>query len=137
MKVGDYVRTKYGIFKIRNITKDLGYCKRGKRVIELDRNVPEEHYHFRFYKDEAIFKNAKSSPNIIDLIEVGDYVNGEKVIALRKDIEERNIHFNSKDNLIFTDYDLANNWYYGIDTDKIKSIVTKKQFSHMEYKIND
>ena len=44
---------------------------------------------------------------------------------------------NSKDNLIFTDYDIANNWYFGIDTDKIKSIVTHEQFSQMEYKVGE
>lgn len=75
----------------------------------------------------------KASNSIIDLIEVGDYVNGERVIALRKDIPEIDIHMNSKDNFIFVEYDLANNWYYGIDTDKIKTVVTKEQFENMKY----
>ena len=79
----------------------------------------------------------KASYDIIDLIEVGDYVNGEKVIALKKDIPERNIHMNSKNDLIFVDYDLANNWYYGIDTDKIKTVLTKEQYENNVYRIGD
>jgi hypothetical protein len=124
MKIGDYVRTNDGIDKITRIekSKDIAFC------------------HDTIYCEHSTiphWRNYKSSPNIIDLIEVGDYVNGEKVIALRKDISERNIHFKCKDNLIFTDidYEIANNWYFGIDTDKIKSIVTKEQFESMEYKV--
>lgn len=76
-----------------------------------------------------------ASENIVDVIKPGDYVNGERVIALRKDIPERDIHMNGKDNFIFVDYDLANNWYYGIDTDKIKTVVTKEQFENMAYEV--
>ena len=71
-----YVRTKYGIFKIRKITKDLAYCRREKRVIELDRNIPEYNYRFSFYKDESIFKGAKFKDNIIDLIKPKDIILG-------------------------------------------------------------
>ena len=64
-------------------------------------------------------KFIKSSPNIIDLIEVGDYVNGEKVTDK-------------------FDYLLAfgNNDYYK-NENEIKNIVTKEQFEEMEYKIGD
>jgi len=48
LEVGMYVRTKYGIFKIRKITKDLAYWKHEKRVLELDRNIPECNYRFSF-----------------------------------------------------------------------------------------
>ena len=63
-----YVRTKYGIFKIRKITKDLAYCKREKRIIELDRYIPEYYYRFSFYKDASIFKGAKLKYHQILLI---------------------------------------------------------------------
>ena len=126
MKVGDYVRTKYGIFKIRNITKDLGYNKREKRVLELDRNIPEEHYNFQFYKDQTIFKNAKFSPNIIDLIEVGDYVNENRVVNIA--------YLQDKVAEIYLDTnDLFEQAIYR--EEDIKSIVTKEQFESMEYKL--
>ena len=56
------------------------------------------------------------SPNIIDLIEVGDYVNGYKVEDL--------------DNLGYIDFGGDE-----IKYDDIKSIVTKEQFERCEYKI--
>lgn len=116
LKPNMYVRTKYGIFKIRKITKDLAYRKHEKRVIELDRNIPECHYRFLFYKDESIFKGAKFKDNIIDLIEAGDYVNGEKVY-------EKNGHL------------FIGNWWP--ENINIKSIVTREQFEQMQYKVGD
>lgn len=64
----------------------------------------------------------KASHNIIDLIEVGDYVNGDKVIYTNDgyfEVGEEN------DNIGFT-------------SDKfVKTIVTKEQFSAMEYRLGD
>ena len=62
----------------------------------------------------------KSSPLIIDLIEVGDYVNGEYVT-----------YINKKDNYVDVGYDDAM-----LRAKDIKSIVTKEMFEQMEYKIN-
>lgn len=70
---------------------------------------------------------SKASHNIIDLIEVGDYVNGYKVYSGGKK------HFD----YILTWDDLEN--YYikiPLHTVTIKSIVTKEQFESMQYKIN-
>lgn len=60
-----------------------------------------------------------ASYNIIDLIEVGDYVNGRK------------IDFISEDTL-YSDYNNAD--YYYFEKEDIKSIVTREQFESMEYK---
>lgn len=125
LEVGMYVRTKYGIsqYKYYDTTNGKLLCipvKDGSKGV--------------FANIEDILK---ASDNIIDLIEVGDYVNGERVIALKKDISERNIHMNSKGNSIFVDYDLANDWYYGIDDEDIKSIVTKEQMEQMAYKVGE
>ena len=61
---------------------------------------------------------VKHSKDIIDLIEVGDYVNGEKVIDTWNGnrIETHRSNFND---------------------DNIKSIVTKEQFAQAEYKIKE
>ncbi len=113
MKVGDYVRTKWGyICKIININdfreSSMKYGVEASYLKDI-----------MFVGDEDIIK---SSPNIIDLIEVGDYVNGCRV-------EENNglgyfiILQNRKSKWLS---------FKGL---VIKSIVTKKQFSSVEYKI--
>ena len=113
IKVGDYVRTKYGIAKYisdkatrvtiyKVIDKDIVYDNvDGWEDVLLDNEI------------------IKSSPNIIDLIEIGDYVNGGIVINKKNDtiqIIQLIIPFDLKEK-------------------DIKSIVTKEQFESMEYKI--
>lgn len=132
LKEGMYIRTKYndfcGTVAIRKIDE-----------IDDDGSFWIDDYIIDTYGDEQNKLHEEdieiASENIVDVIKVGDYVNGERVISLRKDIPERYIHMNSKDNFIFVDYDLANNWYYGIDTDKIKTVVTKEQFESMAYEV--
>ena len=104
MKVGDYVRTKKGW-----ICKLDYYDEEFKRYITHDEND-----WYPVYKSEI-----KRYGELIDLIEVGDYVNGEKVCAIGE---------NSGDIYIreLKEFILAN---------EIKSIVTKEQFERMEYKI--
>ena len=69
--------------------------------------------------EEDVFK---TSHNIIDLIEVGDYVNGCKVHRIANCIT------------IILDNEEHISWVRPCD---IKSIVTKEQFSQMEQKIGD
>ena len=65
----------------------------------------------------------KPSFNIIDLIEVGDYVNGEKVTSAEP------IDKNDTDRYLgFGDYD-----YYIHDSEDIENVVTKEQFNSMKY----
>lgn len=111
MQVGDYVRTKYGISKIENISPN-DYDKEHDYV-ELDKSVFDGlDIQIFFTTDEII----KTSPNIIDLIQVGDYVNGRKVEWVGDDF----VAFGKLD--------------YAYKKD-IKSIVTREQFLQMEYKI--
>ena len=116
MKVGDYVRTKTGIHKIFKINENATvwkyYCDK-KPTGEWDSS-----YEYIKIKDDDIIK---SSPNIIDLIEVGDYVNGCMVINKKDDtiqIIQLIIPFDLKEK-------------------DIKSIVTKEQFESMEYRIGE
>ena len=125
MKVGDYVRTKQGIEKIKvveeNFTGDencIFYATDNKEW----NGAYNGKYNGFTNRNRTIIK---SSPNIIDLIEVGDYVNGKKVIDKWEEPD----------------------WYgYFIKLEgeetvptirKIKSIVTKEQFSQMEYRIEE
>ena len=71
-----------------------------------------------------------ASYNIIDLIEVGDYVNGQLVkhIAYFEGVEEpiKKLIFADEYHLIPTEV---------CEQNEIKSIVTKEQFESIEYKV--
>lgn len=114
MTEGDYVRTKHGIEKITDIKEWVNF--RGyEKIITTDKNQYET-----LYEQSEIIK---SSPNIIDLIEVGDYVNGSYVEGF---IEKNK--FQNK--LIITEAGM-------IDNNDIKSIVTKEMFSSVEYRVEN
>lgn len=108
MKIGDYVRTKDGY--ICKYTQDNNVL--GIETVGNDR-------YFLIQKSEIV----KSSPNIIDLIEVGDYVNGYRITDLDISIGGKTIR-------LFTDEP-------DIDAENIKSIVTKEQFESMKYKVGE
>ena len=73
-------------------------------------------------------KVTKLSHNIIDLIEVGDYVNGYSVIE--KPYSYLGIKF------ISLDTDTSCGWGKGeMPAENIKSIVTKEQFESMKYEV--
>ena len=108
MRIGDYVRTDKGLigkvikkeeYDTHFILEYKGqYCKRVLTTSGTDSEI------------------IKSSPNIIDILEVGDYVNGYEVT--------------SKDQFLgFGNHD----WY--MTNDEIKSIVTKEQFKNIEYEV--
>lgn len=111
MRVGDYVRTPNGVIaRIIDVQDEEGqYFINGNAVSLSSKNYIAD-------KGITIGENFKHSPNIIDILEVGDYVNGYEVT--------------SKDQFLgFGNHD----WY--MTNDEIKSIVTKEQFSAMEYKV--
>ena len=118
LEVGMYVRTDEGIRKIIE-DYDEGY--------ELDKSLhylyPEGH---DLYKDDLEELDIKASHNIIDLIEVGDYVNGEKITrVIPQDIcgdevlDYQHIFVNDKE----------------IFKHEINSIVTKEQMERMKYEV--
>lgn len=82
-------------------------------------------------EDEIIdLYNLKASHNLIDLIEVGDYVNGSLVIEIR-DYAPDNIK------RILTERSAMYSVTIREDEllDNLKSIVTKEQFESMSYKV--
>lgn len=116
MSEGDYVRTKYGITQFKEYE-----TTNGEKLLCMP------------VKDgsQGIFANiedvVKSRPNIIDLIEVGDYVNGKYVDKYQGKLGVFCELPNGKWEFI----ELTNEHYL------ISSIVTKEQFSCMEYKIGE
>ena len=115
MKVGDYVRTKDGAFgKIIDKYKIDDYYK---IKVDIRNGWIEKH-------KENLFKKyiTKSSPNIIDLIEVGDFINKQCIVG----IKDNTFYTSGGYFLSFEDFD-----------DIVETIVTKEQFSSMEYKVGD
>lgn len=114
MNVGDYVRyvdVFNNTIKIRKINK----------VIPPDKLIKKDVYFFN-NKECSLKENIiKSSPNIIDLIEARDYVNGYKITTIGSNgiyAEDENGYLIK----MFTKED-------------IKSIVTKEQFESCMYKV--
>jgi hypothetical protein len=124
MKVGDYVRYRCAYDNTIKI-------KKINAIVPPDNLIKENYYKFDDYEGTIEKCIIKSSPNIIDLIEVGDYVNGNRVIEI--DNKSKDI-FNKYLLVEETDYDNCNISYSNND---IKSIVTKEQFESMEYKVKE
>jgi hypothetical protein len=125
LKPNMYIRTKGGkIAKYRGYEIDEDGCKL--------HNFDNEVYWFYEYWDDCVceedFKElleecvVKASNNIIDLIEVGDYVNGCKVKCISGYIE--------LDCFGYSEYFIELD-----EVEKIKTIVTKEMYESMEYKI--
>lgn len=117
LEVGMYVRTIDGIVKIEKIEDGVMWDTQG-------------HVHFGDF--------IKASHNIIDLIEVGDYVNGHKIIEFQNEYtiydDEVDDFVDKKGGYIVLGNEEGN---YGIPVESIKSIVTKEQFEQMQYKVGE
>ena len=137
IKVGEWVRFLNGkIAKVYKVEKVDLYtaiegCKFGtkKDGFELWIYFSDDGFPLRLEQNEKL--RFKHSPNIIDLIEVGDYVNGREVkhIAMFEG-------FPDYPKLIFTD---ERHLIPGetAENKDIKSIVTKEQFSNIEYRLEN
>jgi hypothetical protein len=127
LRVNDYVRTKKRGFqpsqiaRIKSMKKDSGY--HNQYCIELDHNLIPD-FEFHIYEEDV----DKSSPNILELLKVGDYINGKKIIKIW---EEPSGEFAGQ---IFT---ILEGEETAPTIRTIKSIVTKEQFSQMEYRIEE
>jgi len=118
MKVGDYVRTKDGkIFKWKEIytTSVEDYMEHTRKIL--------------FIEDEI-----KSSPNIIDLIEENDFINGLRV--------EKNKYGELYTSYVYYGGDIGKQcevyttWLKEYTEDMIENVVTKEQFERMKYEVN-
>lgn len=107
IKVGEYVRTEKGeISKI--VDNVISYTANGNKYNAYPVDTNSNSY------------ITKHSPDIIDLIEVGDYVNGERVLYI-----DNCLYGGEK--TIITELDKR------IFDNMIKSIVTHEQFNSIKY----
>ena len=126
LKENMYVRTKDG-----KIGKLMGYMAFDENKIAIWTNTTKKGIKIT----PVIDKDAiiKANYNIIDILEVGDYVNGYKVTRIEGTYHGR------KDKAIYCDYqqnEKTKKWIMIYD-DEIKSIVTKEQFEQMAYKVGE
>lgn len=131
LEVGMYIRTKYcGICDEIAIRKIIKIDKINNNWFYIDKNVCD------IYKDYTNKLNTvnveKASFNIIDILEVGDYVNGSKVVNINYDL---NYVEDIVESITIFDYSIEENDI--LHNEDIKSIVTKEMFSSMEYRLGD
>ena len=121
-EVGQFVRTKDGIID-KVIIDYNGHCA----------NPNCEYKHIscaKNYYDED--KIVKASYNIIDILEVGDYVNGMEVTRIS------GTRYDKNDLHCYCEHNGNENWQQVmIPVKNIKSIVTKEQFEEMSYKVKE
>ena len=119
IQVGEYVRTKDGyISKVKEVTDDWIECE----------SAITKHYEDTFdslYPDE-FDTITNHSFDLIDLIEAGDYVNGDKVDMLTE--------IGGGKVIVCNDYNLDDSAIF-YNNEKTKTVVTKEQFKNMEYKV--
>ena len=116
IKVNEYIRTEYG-----EIAKVIEY----KNEIVFDKEIKFYGMYRGYICEDELNFIVKHSPNLIDIIQCGDYVNGKEVIM---DLQKSKEWYKSKDDFI-TCKD------YTFEEKEIKEVVTKEQFESISYKV--
>ena len=117
LKEGMYVRTKKGIGRVTEYTKheSWGYIVK----------VLGQYSCYTHTSNGELSDVIKAGDNLIDLIEVGDYVNGEEVTEVMRD-EEGNVT-----DIVYTE-EVEGQSYSLLP---IKNIVTKEMFNFFKYEV--
>ena len=125
IEVGEYGRTNKGKIFIFAWLENSDGKKYTNKVLLGNGKIFENKFYY-FDDGEEIVKHSK---NIIDLVEVGDYVNGYKVIGVTLDPAPSG-------KCVDIDCDKPSYESYLFE-EQIYSIVTKEQFASIEYKVEE
>lgn len=137
LKVGMYVRNENGISKYLGLGKDVltndesNQFKHYANQHLFDRNIFDVGHDWGDTLSDEEFKNIdkyiekEPSYDVIDLIEVGDYVNGKEVTEVMRD-KEGNVT-----DIVYTE-EVEGQSYSLLP---IKNIVTKEQFNYAKYEV--
>lgn len=133
LEVGKWCRTEKGtIFKIIGGNVDMWEIDIDYSYLSKCEN--EDYNSYAYNKNNSLFEDlvVKASYNIVDISEVGDYVNGYLVTAI----------LSSNNKVYEIQVKRPNNrtgvWIERIrNNGDIKSIVTKEQFENMKYIIGE
>ena len=127
LKEGMYVRTEKGyiakILGVDYLLDDNGCELNNIEAVYLDKMVDEIGKDIYAGCVSQIFKECRVRDNLIDLIEVGDYVNGLVVTRICVDEETEKKYLNL--------YGSLSEW----ENEDIESIVTKEQFESVKYEV--
>ena len=130
IKAGEYIRTKNGT--INQIKRIVPFYENNKLIFYESYVDTENFKEWKVYQLASILK--KHSPNIIDLIEEGDYVNGSEVINIT---EAKRMNPNLpivKVIEIERDYGMMEEYEpTQVLEHEIESIVTHEEFKNMKY----
>lgn len=115
---GMYLRTEDG-----KIAKFIKYDEEDKEQLITD-----------YYQYSTIWVGdiVSYSFNIVDLIQIGDYINGYCVTEIFANNRKK-----KPSTLIYCGYEIENRFYYiGFYNEQIETIITKEQILQMQYKIS-
>lgn len=119
IKVNEYIRTKRGIIdKAVKILDDYIFLKSKFFITEYGESST-------FIKKTDIVKH---SPNLMDLIQCGDYVNGHKVVNEVWGEDDNNLYFEIEGGFNKAKY---------IGENDIKEVVTKEMMEAITYKVEE
>lgn len=131
LEVGMYVRGKYYQYRgrigkiIKNYNNELEIAYKDGVLKTSTSSFIDDNFDIKG-------KQYNASYSIIDLIEVGDYVNGKRVVFIDEDykvaVDENDI----------TTRDFEGRYeFLRIKKEDIKSIVTKEKFENISYKVEE
>lgn len=132
LKKGMYVRTEKGyiakILGVDYLLDDNGCELNNIEAVYLDKMVDEIDKDIYAGCVSQVFKECRVRDNLIDLIEVGDYVNGLRINSITEVDENHDVRL------------VWNLTTYGDDdisfsNEEIKSIVTKEMFNSVKYEV--
>ena len=135
LEVGQFVRNKDGtIGKI--IAIDLAKPRQEKYPNHPSKRWWRDKILISCYKGWRTTQNIiKASYNIIDLIKVGDYVNGEKVLETNCKWEYMDDDSDTGVNEVYDGLELQKGRIYF--EYEIETVVTKEQMEQMAYKVEE
>lgn len=138
--VGDYVRTINGIAKVTDIICGQDVKFDNLNIFDGDEDLLRHHNYDGISVNDYYFWNSyvigNPTNDIMDLIEVGDYVNGRRVKAINCKLEYLDEDMpETVYNGLELDFDGTNNSWIYFDYE-IEDIVTKEQFDSRRYKYN-
>ncbi len=128
-----YVRNCYGrIAKIERIEDNIAYCNNW-----LYQSYEEYINFINLNSKEDVEEIIKANFNIIDILEIGDYVNGYKVEEVNNNLNEHKGICNSLDTHLWEVNDLDEFKEIVIFENDIKSVITHEQIEQMAYKVGE
>ena len=124
IEVGEYIRLRGEILRIEIIT-----------------NKTQNDCYIKFYEyasgntfNNSEIKEWKHSKNLVDIIETGDFVNGDKVVAVDYTEDEQGNYID-----VLGTMEIDDDYAYPIilKNEDIRTIITHEQFEQIKYTVKE